>query len=269
MKRSIPILLYHHVSPDRDITPDVFESQLRALLAQGYRSLSLEDVLRVIAGRSPANQRGFVVTFDDGYLDNWVYAFPILKKLNVKATIYVVTSYIERQTRPREDVLTLDTRTQEREIGQFLSWGEAREMLASGLVTFGSHTHTHRGWIRTRPYLDVKQELVQSKALVEAELRQPCHHIAWPWGEYEEAWWPILIRLGFRSAATVRSGANTNGINPFELQRIKVVHPSPQWLLSRIQWHSSARKAKWFGTFYGLDQRFKQWLKPESPYSHG
>jgi len=84
------------------------------------------------------------VTFDDGYLDNWVHAFPVLKKLGVKAAMYLVTSLVERQALPREGVAVSDTRRRERDPGGFLSWAEARAMADSGLVTFGSHTHTHR-----------------------------------------------------------------------------------------------------------------------------
>src|SRR5258705_11756361 len=101
MKRSIPILLYHHVSPDREITPQGFELQLRWLLDQGYRSLSLNELLPILTGKTEPQQPGFVLTFDDGYLDNWVYAYPILEKLKVKATIYLVTELINKFTNLR------------------------------------------------------------------------------------------------------------------------------------------------------------------------
>lgn len=269
MKRSTPILLYHHVSPDREITPIGFERQMRFLLDQGYQSLSLDDLLMRMEGRAPMTPRGFVVTFDDGYLDNWIHAFPVLKKLGVKATIYVVTSFVERHAAPRTAGSALDTRTNERGPGGFLSWAEARVMSASGLVAFGSHTHTHRAWARRKPYENLEAEMAQSKALLESELGQPCRHMAWPWGDYEKAWWPLLERLGYRSAATTRSGANTVGTHPFALQRMTISRESPEWLNARLRWHAAAAAAQGFGFFYAWDRRFKKWARSESPYSHG
>ena len=152
-----------------------------------------------------------MLTFDDGYLDNWVYVFPILKKLSVKATIFLVTERIETHTAPREISGALDTRTQERAPGGFISWAEARVMAGSGLVEFGSHTHTHRQWTRAQTYENLEQELTVSKQLIEAELKRPCLHLAWPWGDYETAWWPLLEKTGYESAMTTLAGRQRRG----------------------------------------------------------
>lgn len=122
MKRSIPILLYHHVSPDREITPDVLEKQLRHLLNDGFESLSMEDVLATVEGRRHSQKPGFAVTFDDGYLDNWLCAFPVLQKLGVKAAFYLVTDRVESHAAPRRMPGSLDTRSHERDSGGFMSW---------------------------------------------------------------------------------------------------------------------------------------------------
>jgi peptidoglycan/xylan/chitin deacetylase (PgdA/CDA1 family) len=268
MKRSIPILLYHHVSPDREITPQALEAQLSWMLGQGFRSLSISELLRVLSGE-PREQPGFVVTFDDGYLDNWVHAFPVLKKLAVKATIYLVTERIENHAAARPLGTALDTRTREREPGGFLSWAEAREMAASGLVEFGSHTHTHRGFVRKQKYSDLEQELRLSKQLIETELKRPCAQLAWPWGDYENEWQGLVAGLGFHSAMTTQAGANMNGTSPYRLKRINVTHPEVPWLAGRVRWASHAIAARGFGWMYGWDRRFKTWLHAESPYSHG
>jgi peptidoglycan/xylan/chitin deacetylase (PgdA/CDA1 family) len=270
MKRSIPILLYHHISPDREITPSGFERQLRWLLDQGYRSLSVSELMDVVRGRpGHSDQPGFVVTFDDGYLDNWVYAYPILRKLTVKAAVYLVTERVENHPSPRVNLELKDTRSGERNPGGFLSWAEAREMAASGLVEFGSHTQTHRGFVRSRTYENLEQELILSKQMIEAELKRPCLHLAWPWGDYETTWWPLLEKAGYETAMTTLSGANTTGSNPLALKRFKVSQENLDWLASRIRWNSRALAAQSYALMYGWDRRFKTWIQSESPYSHG
>jgi peptidoglycan/xylan/chitin deacetylase (PgdA/CDA1 family) len=267
--RSIPILLYHHVAPDREVTPEGFEAQLRFLLDRGYRSLSMGEVLQVLLGESPAHARAFAVTFDDGYFDNWVNAFPILKKLQVQATIYLVTDRAERHADVRSAPPTLDTRHMERAPGGFLSWAEVRIMAASGLVRFGSHSHTHRGFLRQSPYADVEAELRQSKQWIEKETGVPCTHLAWPWGEYETSWLSMATRLGYRSAVTTRAGANAPGSDPMTLRRLRVRNGSARWLRSRLLWNAYVWPSRLVGSFYGLDQRFKVWWNKESPYPHG
>lgn len=269
MKRSIPILLYHHVSPDREITPEGFERQLRWLLDQGYRSLSMSELMDVTQGRASADTPGFVLTLDDGYLDNWVYVFPILKKLSVKATIFLVTEKIETHTEPRTVQGALDTKSREREPGGFISWAEARVMAGSGLVEFGSHTNTHRHWTRKEKYANIEEELAVSKQVIEAELKRPCLHLAWPWGDYETSWWPLLEKMGYETALTTEAGANTRGTNPFALKRISVRRDTVDWLAGRLRWNGSAFAANSYALMYGWDRKLKTLLRAESPYSHG
>lgn len=251
MKRSIPILLYHHVAPDREITPEGFERQLRYLLDQGYQSLSMEELLKVIRGQWEPERPGFVLAFDDGYTDNRVYAFPVLQKLDVKALIYLVTERVESHA------------------AGFLSWSEVREMANSRQVCVGSHTHTHRHFVRREPYADLETELRRSKELIESQTGAPCDHLAWPWGDFETEWQALAQGVGYRSAATTLSGANAAGTNPYELKRISVRRVDLEWLATRLRWNTRALTAQAFGLFYGWDRRFKVWWNAESPYPHG
>jgi len=249
MKRSVPVLLYHHVSPDRPITPSGFEAQLRFLLDQQYRCFSMGDLLHVVRGEKAVGQPAFVLTFDDGYRDNWEHVFPILEKLSIPATIYLVTERVGAEG--------------------FLTWADIKTMAASGLVTFGSHTHTHRHFIRQQPYENLEEELRQSKSLIEAHLHAPCEHLAWPWGDYESSWLRLAKTVGYATASTTLSGANTAGTNPYELRRINVRRESIDWMKSRLRWNEFAVPSAAFGFFYGWDRRLKVWWNRESPYSHG
>ncbi len=249
MKRSVPILLYHHISPDREITSQAFEMQMRHLLDQGYECLSMSDLVKVTRGEKAVTRPSFVLTFDDGYADNAEHAFPIIKKLSLKATIYLVTECIGKEG--------------------FLTWEQIKDMKASGLVTFGSHTETHRHFIRRESYQNIQDELSKSKSAIESQLGAPCDHLAWPWGDYETEWLPLVKNLGYTSTVTTLAGANTEGSDPFELRRINIRRPGVEWLAARLRWNDYAVLAAAFGWFYGWDRRFKVWWNNESPYSHG
>jgi peptidoglycan/xylan/chitin deacetylase (PgdA/CDA1 family) len=249
MKRSVPILLYHHVAPDREISPERFAEQMRSLVERGYESLSMDDLVQVAQGHENIQKPAFVLAFDDGYRDNWEHAFPIIKKWGIQAVIYLVTERVGSDG--------------------FLSWDEVKSMSDSGLVIFGSHTHTHRHFVRKEPYGNLEDELRTSKSVLETRLGKPCRHMAWPWGDYEDAWLPLVQKLGYVSAATTLAGANAKGTNPYEFRRINVRHSGVRWLGARLRWNAFALLASTFGLFYGWDRRFKVWWNNESPYPHG
>lgn len=269
MQSSYPILLYHHVSPDREITPEVLEAQLHFLANEGYQAVALADLLEHMAGRRALPDRGFVVTFDDGYADNWLHAFPVLEKLKIPTTIYLVTDRITDAKDPRPFHQAIDTVHQEREAAGFLSWSEVRRMAESGLVSFGSHTCSHREFKRRTPYKNLVEELRDSKQAVESHAGIPCLDLAWPWGDYEDDWLPQVQAAGYRSAASTLAGANTRGSNPLVLRRLSIRHAGTGGLSSRMLWSRHAWSAALVGPVYGLDRRLKRWLQKESPYAHG
>lgn len=248
MKPNVPILLYHHVSPERELTPVRFEEQMRWIKEQGYKTLSMDELLSVIRGAAALPAKPLVITFDDGYLNNWLFAYPILKKYGLKAMFYVVAGRIDTDG--------------------FMTWDQLNAMTDSG-IAIGSHTMTHRNFVRKDPYANLEQELRDSKALIEKHIGKPCRHLAWPWGDYESQWLSGLSALGYESAATTLGGANALGSNPFELRRINVRHASVSWLKQRLTWNTNALPAWLFGLFYGWDRRFKVWKNKESPYAHG
>jgi peptidoglycan/xylan/chitin deacetylase (PgdA/CDA1 family) len=151
----IPVLNYHSVSADPEwlqigeqvsLAPAALERQLAYLERHGYRSLFVSEVHRVLTGDGRREPRGKFValTFDDGYADNWIAAFPLLKKYGVKATLFVSTSFISEAEGCRP---TLD---EEGKPGQgaldwsgYLTWPELKAMQVSGLIEVQSHACTH------------------------------------------------------------------------------------------------------------------------------
>ncbi len=97
MQTSVPVLLYHHIN-EEGIPPELFEEQLKFLKEEGYRSIGLEELGLYMKEGKKDWQKAVCITFDDGYLDNWVYAYPLLKKYNFKAILFLATWMVEEET---------------------------------------------------------------------------------------------------------------------------------------------------------------------------
>jgi hypothetical protein len=166
LRMSIPVLVYHHVNnTGLEFSPADFDKQMKFLADNGYSTVFLDDLVAFIAGEADLPPKTVAITFDDGYLDNWVYAYPILKKYGHKATIFVITARIPDKAagyRPNlEDVWKGNTKSGDlpkidshkninlncvmHETGSldYLSWEEAKAMEDSGLIDIQSHTHLH------------------------------------------------------------------------------------------------------------------------------
>ncbi|MEI6515154.1 MAG: polysaccharide deacetylase family protein [bacterium] len=150
--RKIPVLNYHSVSADPEwlqigdrvsLTPSAFERQLAYLARQGYQSLFVSEVHALLAGcHNPESQvKHVALTFDDGYADNWIAAFPLLRKYGIKATMFVSTGFITGADGCRPTIG--DVAPDALDWSGYLTWPELRAMQASGLVEVQSHGGTH------------------------------------------------------------------------------------------------------------------------------
>jgi peptidoglycan/xylan/chitin deacetylase (PgdA/CDA1 family) len=152
--RGIPVVMYHSVGRNRPdwiwnylITPvEVFEGQMQLLRASGWNTISLDVLYSHMASGAPVPDKSVVLTFDDGYLDNWMYAFPILAKYGHHAVIWMTTDFVDPCQVPRptlRDVWSKKLSEEALDPRGYLSWVEMREMAAAGLVEIQSHAKTH------------------------------------------------------------------------------------------------------------------------------
>lgn len=149
----VPVVTYHSIADDHDhlvhhlsLPLSIFERQLRYLRREGFQTVSLYDVHRFLRDGAPLSPRAVALTFDDGYLDNWVHAFPLLKKYGMKATIFVTTDFVDPTPACRptlEDVWRGDLRQNDLIWWGHASWPELAAMQSSGLVDIQAHTKTH------------------------------------------------------------------------------------------------------------------------------
>jgi peptidoglycan/xylan/chitin deacetylase (PgdA/CDA1 family) len=154
MKEAIPVLMYHSIAPQisgwafsyLSIDPEVFEDHISTLAASGYVGISLGELYDYVSGKGRLPPRAVVMTFDDGYLDNWVFAFPILKRHGFKATVFVSTDFIDRRSwvRPTlDDVWQGRARRGELVWRGFLAEDEMRRLQASELIDIQAHCKSH------------------------------------------------------------------------------------------------------------------------------
>lgn len=159
---AVPVLMYHSVSAqsewlpwarDISIRPATFERQMALLARRGHTAVSLADLVeRRLSGRALPG-RPVVVTLDDGYLDNWVAAEPILRRHRVPATVFVSLDFIEPGEAPRPRLDDLDAGRVEREDVRwagYLNRGEIARLAAGGLVDVQAHGVDH-GRVETGP----------------------------------------------------------------------------------------------------------------------
>ena len=184
------ILMYHSIAENGrffTVSPPVFERQMAYLRARRVPVITLAALLERLAAGEPAGGT-VVITFDDGYADNYEQAFPVLRRYGFPATIFLVPNASDRTASlPR------------------LSRAQLGEMLDSGLITIEPHSLTHPH-LPSLPPEAVRREIVGSKAAVERLTIRVCRCFAYPYGDYDEMTASVVRDTGFIGAVTVKEG---------------------------------------------------------------
>lgn len=216
--RGVPILMYHKVNPDPEtgnlglrVPPSEFDRQMKYLHEQGYQSVSLQEVRDFITGGKPLPPKPVVITFDDGYRDNYTYALPILEKYGFTATVFVVVNTIGK-------VNVFDLGVQP--VNQMMNWSELRDMADRG-ITIGSHTMDHPHLADVPPEKALYQ-IREAKAALEKGLGFPVKYFCYPYGSHNQAVKKMVEESGYEAATTTRPGLNYYGEDIFALKRIYV-----------------------------------------------
>jgi peptidoglycan/xylan/chitin deacetylase (PgdA/CDA1 family) len=188
----IPILVYHHVVPGRSasvlfVPPETFEQQLKYLQDNGYRSVSFDDLADCLEYGAPLPERPVILSFDDGWENQFAYAFPLLQKYGFTATFYVVTGYIDHQN--------------------FMTVDQLKTMIAAGM-TIGDHSRTHPALPSIGNAQRLKDEIVGSKSWLEEKLGVAVDTFAYPYGSYTAAVAAAVKAAGYRTARTVDDGTH-------------------------------------------------------------
>jgi len=204
------ILIYHriggHTASAVDLATGLFDEQVAELAGSG-RLVTLDEGIERLANGALAD-RPVVLTFDDGTSD-WVEeALPVLARHGAPATFYVATDFVERCVAFPGG-------------GVPVSWSGLGELLASGLVTIGSHTHTHALLDRAGGPV-AAAELERSVDLIGERLGVACDHFAYPKALLGSPAAEAEVRARFRSATIAGSRANPTGSDPHRLRRTPI-----------------------------------------------
>ncbi|HEX8964500.1 MAG TPA: polysaccharide deacetylase family protein [Rhodocyclaceae bacterium] len=256
--RAIPVLMYHHVSPAPGlvtVSPGCFRAQMEYLARDGWHAIGCDDLAGFLDG-APLPAKSFLITFDDGYLDNYVHAYPVLREFGLRATIFGVTGWIgEGPARAAAgDAAALpecpDHRGCKAAIGRgeadavMLRWSEAERMRRDGCCEFHSHTHSHRRWDREIADAGERRrllagDLAQSRGTLSARLGVDSRHLCWPQGYYDDAYLDIARAAGFTHCYTTEKRVNRSGADPLRIGRLVAKEAPPEWIARRLRWFSS------------------------------
>lgn len=177
----IPSLMYHKIGayPPGSrlqklwVTAEDFRWQLQYLKDHGYTTLRFADWRDAEVGGKALPSNPVLITFDDGYANNYELAFPLLKEFQMKANIFLVYETMEKHNAWHDPETEPWLR--------MLTWAEIAEMQDSGLVEVGSHTMKHRNLAQI-PLEDVAWELTESKRRLEEKLGREMVGFAYPYG---------------------------------------------------------------------------------------
>ncbi len=214
----VPILMYHHVAvadPKEAnwVTPENFARQMAYLKEHGYNVIALADLIeRMRAGKDfPRNT--VVITFDDGYDNNYYHAFPVLKRFGFPATIFMVADFVDQPG--------------------FLTLAQMQEMQTQG-ITFGSHSRRHAYLPDVSPEV-LRDEVVNSKKILEELLNRPIDLMGYPSGGYNAEVQQVVREAGYRGACTTNRGFSRQNEDLYALKRVRFVNRSTDWPINWMQ----------------------------------
>jgi peptidoglycan/xylan/chitin deacetylase (PgdA/CDA1 family) len=209
----IAILTYHSIDRSGSVisvSPEMFETHLKYLKKLKYTPISLSRAIDSIKNNESFPEKGVIITFDDGYKNNYTEALAILTRYGYTATIFLVTGLIgggndwpgQNSTIPQLEMLT---------------WPEVREMQKNG-IEFGAHTHNH---VRlSEVHIDeAREEILHSKNVMEENLGSAAELFCYPFGSYTEAV-KDFVASNFKGAMATHPGKLSPDIDLYAIKRI-------------------------------------------------
>lgn len=203
------ILMYHHITNDPNykhsrltVSPEILDQQVVYLLNKGYQFLTLSQALETFAGNVKPNKK-LVLTFDDGYRDFYEQAYPILKKYNAPATLFVINTDIGRAGNITSAML--------------------KEMRDGGLVEIGAHTLNHP-YLTKLKEMEAEKQILTSKLDLENMVGAAVRVLAYPFGAYNKRVVNLAKQAGYVGAVSVFFGEKPSADNIFVWRRVMVTN---------------------------------------------
>lgn len=218
------------------VPPEIFAKQMDFLIEHGYQTITLQDYIRASHGEIELPQNPIILTFDDGYSDNYSELFPILKSRNMVAVIFVVSNLVNQPG--------------------YLTWDQIREMQSYG-IEIGSHGANHIS-IENLSDESQRHEIIDSKKFLEYNGIYNITSFSYPNGKYDQKSLE-LISENYSTAVTGDSGLNNFSTDPMLLQRTNI--PLPKFETTAIfEFELRLKKCSAY-TFLNIHQHQKQGVK--------
>lgn len=200
----IPILCYHSISESKDnellLSPEKFKSQLKYLKDNGYTPITMDELYNFLKNNKSIPEKSVVITFDDGYRDNYTTAFPILKEFGFKATVYVISNFVEN-----------DLYMTKAQIKEMSDWG----------IDIESHTDNHEDLSKLT--LDQQYETMKkSKEQLETILSKKVDYIAYPFGKFNANTRKAAEKAGYKLGFSLAGGLADKGDNAYNIDRLYI-----------------------------------------------
>ncbi len=204
----IPVLMYHSIGTKYDrsicVSEKLFQEQMEWLYNHNFHTVNLDEFYSALSGKSAFPDNPILVTFDDGFSDNYQVAWPILKQYGFNATFFIVTSQINPYN---------------------IDWDQLRELVRQG-NSIGSHSVNHFD-LTTLNTKQQEKELRESKEMLEENLGTSIKAFCFPYGGYNKTTLALLPESGYLLSFTATSGKVRFGDNEYLLKRVHVCGGMP------------------------------------------
>ena len=230
---SVPILMYHCIMKESDgddpeywVSTANFESHLQTLKEMGYKYVSLKDWCQAIKTKTPLNYKGVCLTFDDGFVNFKDEAWPLLKKYEFGATVFLVSSYVGHKNQWDKGQAGVTQK-------QLMGWEDIIELKKNG-VDFGCHTSQHVPLNQDMTITMLKKQIFDSKQLIDEKIGDiDC--IGYPYGSVNDDLVHYLLQVGFKCGVKIGNITSTIQDSCLALPRFGVWNTTGKELLDYIE----------------------------------
>lgn len=208
---NVPILIYHSVRPyypgitkivkEYTVPPDIFDDQMKYLRDNGYTAITMDDLMNYFSFGTKLPEKPVVVTLDDGWENQYRYAYPILQKYNYPAVFFIYPGAVNAK--------------------HFLTWDEVNTMVSNNMI-IGDHTYSHPELPKVTDATALNKEIVVSRQVIQDHIHKIVKDFAYPFGAYEKKDIDLVKQAGYQSARTVFSGTKQTTNILFTLRGIIV-----------------------------------------------
>lgn len=210
---NVPILMYHYISEppedadkyreDLSVTPQAFREQLQYLADNGYTTIDLYDLILAVTRQQALPPKPVILTFDDGYVDHYTNAFPLLQEFGFKGTFFIITDWVDNGSPAH------------------MNWAMIEEMAAAGM-RMESHTRSHSELTQAEDEEELIWQILGSQETLAAHIGYTPRFLCYPGGRYNEETIAVLQKLDFWGAVTTASGKLHGYDDRYEWSRLRM-----------------------------------------------